>query len=56
MKEPSFWEDLREVRAEWHDPEFRRGFISGFAPAFIRSFLTSALIGFIVVAVLIVLF
>ena len=56
MKEPSFWDDLREVRAEWHDQEFRRGFWKGFAPAFVSRFIVSGLIGFIVVVVFIALF
>jgi len=48
MSKPSLIDDLREIKAGWHDPAFRRGFMSGFIPAFIRSFLIYAVIGLMV--------
>lgn len=45
MKEPTFLEDLREVRENWHDPEYRQGFLSAFWPAFLKRFLPNVLIG-----------
>jgi hypothetical protein len=31
MKEPPLWEDIQDVRENWHDPEYRRGFFIGLA-------------------------
>ena len=48
MTKPSFMDDLREIKKSWRDPEFRRGFLSGFGPAFLKSFLIYGIIGLIV--------
>lgn len=48
MKKPSLLDDLRETRANWHDPAFRKGFI----PAFLTNFLIWAVIGGVVVYIL----
>ncbi len=48
MSEPSLMDDLRDLRANWHDPAYRRGFFVGFIPAFIRSFLIYGIVGLVV--------
>ena len=48
VEKSTLLEDLREVRKNWHDPEYRRGFLSGFIPSFLRSFIVYGLVGMFV--------
>lgn len=51
MKQPTLLEDLRDTIANWHDAEFRKGFIRGFLPTIPRilaSIVFGLLIGFII--------
>jgi hypothetical protein len=43
MKQSSLIEDLREVKENWHDKEYRNGFLSVFIP----KMLFSVLAGFV---------
>lgn len=45
MKDPTFLEDVRDIRQNWHDAEYRRGFWAGFWPAFLTGFLLKCLFG-----------
>lgn len=45
MTKPSLKDDFREIGKSWHDPDFRRGFISAAIPAFIRSFVIYVMLG-----------
>jgi hypothetical protein len=53
MEKTSFIEDLREVKENWHDPEFRRDFLTGFASTFIPRFLMWFVVGLLVTAIII---
>ncbi|WP_165832163.1 hypothetical protein [Caulobacter radicis] len=39
MKEPGLLDDLREVKENWHDKEFRKGFLFAFVPRMLLSIL-----------------
>ncbi|MGH6616097.1 hypothetical protein [Sphingomonas sp.] len=48
MKKPTLFDDLREIKEGWHDPAFRKGFISSFWPAFLKSFLLNGFAGVLI--------
>ncbi|QZH74458.1 MAG: hypothetical protein JY451_12360 [Erythrobacter sp.] len=39
MSEPTLREDWKDLRENWHDPEYRLGFWKGFIPTFLIRFI-----------------
>ena len=48
VKKPTLFDDFREVKENWHDPEYRRGFVIGFGPAFLKGFLICGFMGLLI--------
>ena len=53
MKESGFIDDLREIKENWHDPEWRKGFWIGGLNAFIRTFIVSFVAALFVTVIMI---
>jgi len=47
MRKPSIMDDLLEIKKEWRDPDYRRGFIAAFIPALLKNFLLCGALGLI---------
>jgi hypothetical protein len=52
MKRPTILDDIAEVRREWHDPEYRKGFMAAFIPRAIIAFVVNAVVAAFLVSTL----